>query len=107
MLKFTILGCGSSLGVPRIDGDFGKCDPKEKKNYRTRCSAIISSNFGNTLIDTSPDLRFQLLKNKIKTVDRVLYSHAHADQTHGINILEYFLKKQKKISLCRRCTKSI
>ena len=98
MLKFTILGCGSSLGVPRIDGDFGKCDPKEKKNYRTRCSAIISSNFGNTLIDTSPDLRFQLLKNKIKTVDRVLYSHAHADQTHGINDLRiFYLKNKKKI----------
>ncbi len=95
-LKFTILGCGSSLGVPRADGNFGNCNPNDKKNYRTRCSAIITSKFGNTLIDTSPDLRFQLLKNKIKNVDRVLYSHFHADQTHGINDLRIFYLKNKK-----------
>ncbi len=98
MIKFTILGCGSSMGVPRIDGHFGNCNPKEKKNYRTRCGAIITSKFGNTLIDTSPDLRFQLLKNNIKNIDRVLYSHAHADQTHGINDLRiFYLKNKKKI----------
>ncbi len=99
-LKFTILGCGSSLGVPRADGNFGNCNPNDKKNYRTRCSAIITSKFGNTLIDTSPDLRFQLLKNKIKNVDRVLYSHFHADQTHGINDLRiFYLKNKKKIQV--------
>ena len=65
-IKFTILGCGSSMGVPRADGSFGNCNPAEKKNYRTRCSAVISSKYSNTLIDTSPDLRFQLLKNNIK-----------------------------------------
>ena len=65
-LKFTILGCGSSMGVPRPDGTFGNCDPKNIKNYRTRCSAIISTKYGNTLIDTSPDLRFQLLIIKYK-----------------------------------------
>ena len=73
------------MGVPRADGFFGNCNPKEKKNFRTRCSAIISSKNSNTLIDTSPDLRFQLIKNKIKRIDRVLFSHYHADQTHGIN----------------------
>ena len=99
-LKFTILGCGSSLGVPRADGNFGNCNPNDKKNYRTRCGAIITSKFGNTLIDTSPDLRFQLLKNKIKNVDRVLYSHFHADQTHGINDLRiFYLKNKKKIQV--------
>ena len=97
-LKFIILGCGSSMGVPRSDGTFGKCNPAEKKNYRTRCSAIISSKFSNTLIDSSPDLRFQLLKNNIKNIDRVLYSHFHADQTHGINEMRFFyLKKRNKI----------
>ena len=97
-LKFIILGCGSSMGVPRPDGFFGNCNPKEKKNYRTRCSAIISSKYSNTLIDTSPDLRFQLLKNKIKKIDRVLFSHFHADQTHGINDLRvFFIKNKKKI----------
>ena len=97
-LKFIILGCGSSMGVPRPDGSFGNCNPKEKKNYRTRCSAIISSNSNNTLIDTSPDLRFQLIKNKINKIDRVLFSHFHADQTHGINDLRiFFIKNKKKI----------
>ena len=97
-LKFIILGCGSSMGVPRADGFFGNCNPKEKKNFRTRCSAIISSKNSNTLIDTSPDLRFQLIKNKIKRIDRVLFSHFHADQTHGINELRiFFLKNKKKI----------
>ena len=106
-LKFTILGCGSSLGVPRADGSFGKCDPSEKKNYRTRCGAIITSNYSNTLIDTSPDLRLQLLKNNIKNIDRVLYSHYHADQTHGINDLRiFFIKNKKKIPIyCDNQTK--
>ncbi len=97
-LKFTILGCGSSLGVPRADGFFGKCDPKEKKNLRTRCSALINFKNFNILIDTSPDLRNQLISNKIKTIDKVFYSHPHADQTHGINDLRiFYLKNRKKI----------
>ena len=99
-IKFKILGCGSSMGVPRIDGNFGNCDPNEKKNYRTRCSAIIISKKSNTLIDTSPDLRNQLLKNKIKNISRVLYTHSHADQTHGINDLRiFYLKNKKKIQV--------
>jgi phosphoribosyl 1,2-cyclic phosphate phosphodiesterase len=96
--KFIILGSGSSMGVPRIDGFFGKCDPKNKKNHRTRCSALISFNNFNILIDTSPDIRSQLLKNKVKSIDAVLYSHPHADQTHGINDLRpFFLLNKKKI----------
>tara|TARA_Y100000590_G_scaffold342942_1_gene391719 strand:- start:2540 stop:3313 length:774 start_codon:yes stop_codon:yes gene_type:complete len=96
--KFTILGCGSSLGVPRADGFWGNCDYKEKKNYRTRCSAFIKSDAGNILIDTSPDLRVQLIKNNIKKIDHVLYTHMHGDQVHGINDLRVFsLKLKKKI----------
>ena len=99
-IKFTILGCGSSMGVPRADGSFGECDPREKLNFRTRCSAVISSNNSNTLIDTSPDLRTQLIKNNIKNIDRVLYSHFHADQTHGINDLRiFYIKNKKKIPI--------
>ena len=94
---FKILGCGSSMGVPRSDGDFGKCDPNEK-NLRTRCSALIKTKNDNILIDTSPDLRFQLLQNKINKIDFVLYSHMHADQTHGINDLRVFYIKNKKRS---------
>jgi phosphoribosyl 1,2-cyclic phosphate phosphodiesterase len=95
-MQFIILGCGSSMGVPRADGFFGKCDPKNKKNYRTRCSAIIKTKDENILIDTSPDLRKQLLDNKISKIDKVLYSHMHADQTHGINDLRVFFIKNKK-----------
>ena len=97
-VKFIVLGTGSSMGVPRVDGYFGNCDPKNKKNFRTRCSALITSNKSNTLIDTSPDLRSQLLSQKIKSIDRVLYTHMHADQTHGINDLRvFYLKNKKKI----------
>ena len=95
-MQFKILGCGSSMGVPRADGDFGKCNPNEKKNYRTRCSGLIMTKNENILIDTSPDLRFQLLRNKITKIDHVLYSHMHADQTHGINDLRVFFIKNKK-----------
>ena len=99
-LKFRLLGTGSSMGVPRPDGFFGNCDPKNKKNYRTRCSALISFNKSNILIDTSPDLRQQLLDAKINTVDGVLYSHFHADQTHGINDLRaFYIKNQIKIPI--------
>jgi len=95
-MKFIILGCGSSMGVPRADGFFGKCNPKNSKNFRTRCSALISTKNETILIDTSPDLRQQLISNKIKTIDKVFYSHMHADQTHGINDLRVFYIKNKK-----------
>ena len=73
-LKLRLLGTGSSMGVPRPDGFFGNCDPKNKKNYRTRCSALISFNKSNILIDTSPDLRQQLLDAKInKCLAHYLY----------------------------------
>ena len=99
-LKFILLGCGSSMGVPRPDGYWGKCNPKESRNYRTRCSALISANNLNILIDTSPDLRFQLIKQKIKNIHSILYSHPHADQTHGINDLRvFYLKNKKKIDV--------
>jgi len=95
-VQFIILGCGSSMGVPRPDGFFGNCDPKIKKNFRTRCSALLKTSNENILIDTSPDLRQQLLRHKIKKINRVLYSHMHADQTHGINDLRSFFINNKK-----------
>ncbi len=95
-MKFIILGCGSSMGVPRVDGFFGNCDPNNKKNIRSRCSALLQTKNINILIDTSPDLRMQLINNKIHTIDKVLYSHMHADQTHGINDLRVFFLKNKK-----------
>jgi len=97
-LKFIILGSGSSMGVPRADGYSGNCDLNNKKNLRSRCSALIKHDDKNILIDTSPDLRSQLLKNKIKSIDKVFYTHLHADQTHGINDLRpFYLMNKKKI----------
>ena len=95
-MKFIILGCGSSMGVPRADGFFGNCNPQNPKNYRSRCSALIKTNNETILIDTSPDLRKQLLDNNVKSIDKVFYSHMHADQTHGINDLRVFYLKNKK-----------
>ena len=95
-MKFIILGCGSSMGVPRPDGFFGNCDPNNKKNHRTRCSALIKTSDENILIDTSPDLRQQLLRHNIKKISKVFYSHMHGDQTHGINDLRSFFINSKK-----------
>ena len=95
-MNFIILGCGSSMGVPRPDGFFGNCDPKNKKNYRTRCSALIQTSDENILIDTSPDLRQQLLRHRISKINKVLYSHMHGDHTHGINDLRSFYINSKK-----------
>ena len=96
-LRAIILGCGSSGGVPRIGGDWGICDPNEPKNARTRCSILIqkwkgteepdSDTCTNVLIDTSPDLRIQLLRENIRHIDAVFYTHEHADQSHGIDDL--------------------
>ena len=99
-IKFIILGSGYSLGVPRADGYWGKCDSKEKKNYRTRCSAFIKSKIKDIVIDTSPDLRNQLISNNIKNIDCVLFTHKHGDQIHGINDLRVFsLKYKQKIPI--------
>ena len=98
--KFTILGSGSSLGVPRIDGNFGKCDPKNPKNQRSRCCAHFNFYNLNILIDASPDLRSQLITNNIKDVNSVFFTHAHADQCHGINDLRaFFIKYNKRLDV--------
>jgi len=101
-LEITILGCGSSGGVPRGDGDWGVCDPAEPRNRRTRCSMLARRRGpeGETsvLIDTSPDLREQMLAASATRVDAVLYTHDHADQTHGIDDLRVFaLRRRRRI----------
>lgn len=89
--RFTILGCGSSGGVPRLGGHWGDCDPENPKNYRRRCSMLIEreSETGVTrvLIDTSPDLRTQLLDAGVGALDAVVYTHSHADHVHGLDDL--------------------
>lgn len=90
-ITFTILGCGSSGGVPRIGGNWGACDPENPKNIRSRCSLLITREGveGTTrvLVDTSPDMRHQLLAQGIGEVDAVVYTHSHADHVHGIDDL--------------------
>jgi len=88
--KFIILGCGNSMGTPRIDGYWGNCNRKNKKNIRSRCSAIIIKGKNSILIDTSPDIKNQLVTNNIKTVSSVLYTHEHSDQTNGLFELRPF-----------------
>lgn len=90
-LRFTILGCGSSGGVPRLGGHWGECDPANPRNIRRRCSLLIEreSEGGITrvLIDSSPDLRAQLLDAGVGALDAVVYTHSHADHVHGIDDL--------------------
>jgi phosphoribosyl 1,2-cyclic phosphate phosphodiesterase len=90
-LKLTILGCGTSGGVPRIGADWGACDPDNPKNRRLRCSMLVerAGEEGTTtiLVDTSPDARQQLLDAGVSRLDGVLYTHDHADHTHGIDDL--------------------
>ena len=110
MTKFTILGCGSSLGSPWITNNWGKLNKKNKLNIRTRCSAHIKKGDLSILIDTSPDIKKQILDNKIKNIDSVLYTHEHADQTSGIFELRPFFWQNKKpinIYADKRCLKLI
>jgi phosphoribosyl 1,2-cyclic phosphate phosphodiesterase len=97
----TILGCGSSGGVPRIGNAWGLCDPKEPRNRRRRCSVLLSrkSEAGETrvLVDTSPDLRDQMLTTATNALDAVLFTHEHADHTHGIDELRAFYIRQRHL----------
>jgi phosphoribosyl 1,2-cyclic phosphate phosphodiesterase len=88
-LTATILGCGSSGGVPRVGQGWGKCNPANPRNRRRRCSLLVSQGEGSAathvLIDTSPDLREQLIDVDVKRLDAILYTHPHADHTHGVD----------------------
>lgn len=99
-LTFTILGCGSSGGVPRLGGHWGECDPREPKNTRRRCSMLVEREDvdGTTrvLIDSSPDLRDQLLGAGVGVLDAVVYTHGHADHVHGIDDLRMIVFNTRK-----------
>jgi phosphoribosyl 1,2-cyclic phosphate phosphodiesterase len=99
-LSFTILGCGSSGGVPRVGLGWGACNPRNPKNRRRRCSLLIErvNAHGRTtvLIDTSPDLREQLLDAGVTSLDGVLFSHEHADHTHGVDDLRPLAIAQRR-----------
>ncbi len=100
-VTITILGCGSSGGVPRVGSGWGACDPAEPRNRRRRCSILVErAGHGGTtslMVDTSPDLRDQLLEAKVTRLDGVLYSHDHADHTHGIDDLRPLVIHMRRI----------
>lgn len=86
-MKITVLGCGSSGGVPLIGNVWGDCDPQNPRNRRTRASVLVEKDDTTVLVDTSPDMRQQLLDCGLKTLDAVLFTHPHADHSHGIDEL--------------------
>ena len=98
-LRFTILGCGSSGGVPRLGGHWGDCDPTNPKNRRRRCSMLVEridpDGITRILIDTSPDMREQLLSADVGALDGVVYTHSHADHVHGIDDLRMIVFNMK------------
>ena len=102
-LRITVLGCGASPGVPRIGNDWGACDPSEPRNRRTRSSILIDAFSSDRpeatriLVDTGPDLRSQLLDAAVDRLDAVLYTHAHADHTHGIDDLRAFWLSTRRL----------
>ena len=104
VLEITILGCGSSGGVPRADGDWGACDPGEPKNLRSRCSLLVrrrgegAEHETTLIVDTSPDLRLQTANAGAKRLDAVLLTHDHADQVHGLDdVRAFFLRQRARI----------
>ncbi len=102
-LTFTILGCGSSMGVPRVALGWGQCDPNNPKNRRRRCSLLVEranaqGHVTRALVDCSPDLRAQLLDAEVDWIDGVLITHEHADHTHGIDDLRpLFVRKRQRV----------
>ncbi len=102
VMRFTVLGCGSSPGVPRINGDWGDCDPNEPRNKRLRTSLLverIAEDGGKTtvVIDTGPDFRAQMLAANVTHLDAVLFTHAHADHIHGIDDLRGYWISQRQL----------
>lgn len=93
-MRVTILGCGGSGGVPTVGNEWGQCDPDNPKNRRRRVSILIEDAGQTILVDTSPDLRAQLLDANVKHLDAVLYTHDHADHAHGIDDLR-FLRRDR------------
>ena len=99
-MKVTILGCGTSSGVPRIGNDWGLCDPAEPRNRRRRASVLVQHGGANVLVDCGPDFREQMLSAGIATLDAVIFTHDHADHTHGIDDLRQVFHAMRRPVAC-------
>ena len=102
IMRYTVLGCGSSPGTPRLNGDWGNCDPHNPKNRRLRASLLAerilpSGEKTCVVIDTGPDFRQQMLAAQVRQMDGVVYTHPHADHIHGIDDLRTFVLWQKRL----------
>jgi phosphoribosyl 1,2-cyclic phosphate phosphodiesterase len=86
-MRVTVLGCGGSAGVPMAGNVWGRCDPKEPRNYRRRTSILVQQGETTILVDTAPELREQLNANNVGRLDAVLFTHGHADHVNGIDDL--------------------
>ena len=106
VLEITILGSGSSGGVPRADGEWGACDPANPKNLRSRCSLLVrrkgeGADYETTaIVDTSPDLRLQTVQAGARRLDAILLTHDHADQVHGLDDVRAFFLRQRALIPC-------
>jgi phosphoribosyl 1,2-cyclic phosphate phosphodiesterase len=101
-MRVTILGCGGAGGVPLVGGDWGACDPGEPKNRRRRVSILIEDGADQNrptrlLVDTSPDLREQMLDAEVQRIDGVIFTHNHADHIHGVDDLRQFNRRQQAV----------
>jgi phosphoribosyl 1,2-cyclic phosphate phosphodiesterase len=109
-VRLIVLGCGTSSGVPRIGGDWGACDPQDTRNRRTRASVLVQSATTSILVDTGPDMRAQLLDAGVADVHAVLWTHEHADHTHGIDDLRQIFHLKREPVPCHarpRCLESL
>lgn len=94
--KITILGCGASGGVPAIGNVWGKCDPNEPRNQRSRCSIAVQSATTTLVVDSGPDFRMQINRAEIEKIDAILYTHAHGDHINGLDELTSLRRRDKK-----------
>jgi phosphoribosyl 1,2-cyclic phosphate phosphodiesterase len=96
-MRVTVLGCGGANGLPTIGNDWGVCDPNNPKNRRQRASILVESDRSRILVDTSPDIRQQLVDANVSAIDAILYTHHHADHVHGIDDVRVLNRLSQKI----------